>query len=107
MTDSTVDVEVLARDATQYWSPWKDRLDLMKGKVDTALTAQDFSLIPGASDVFTAFEDAQSRLEVYIGGGVTAFQSFHDLLKETAVDYLEEEGASAAEVSAFSARFSS
>jgi hypothetical protein len=104
-TDTIVEVDVLGRDASTYWGPWSERLQTMKGEVDTSLSSQDFSLIPGASDVYTAFVAAQTRLEEYIGGGVTAFQAFRDLLMETSVEYLEEEGASAAEVAAFRSRY--
>jgi hypothetical protein len=104
-TDTIVEVEVLGTDASKYWGPWSERLSTMKGKVDTSLSSEEFSFIPGAGDVYTAFVAAQTRLEDYIAGGVTAFQAFRDLLMETSVEYLEEEGASAAEVAAFRAKY--
>jgi hypothetical protein len=105
-TETVVDIEILAQEASNHWAPWSERIQAMKREADTSLRPQDFSLIDGAQDVYSAFIDAQTRLETFLGGGVKAFDAFKETLKDTCVEYLEEEGASAAEVAAFKAKYS-
>lgn len=104
MTDTDVDIDVLAADATGRWAPWRDRLSAIGEAVPGDPPANDFSLIPGAGDVAVAYARAAERLRTYLGEGAAAFQQFYDMIDETCVDYLEDEGASEAEIAAFRQR---
>jgi hypothetical protein len=104
MTDTDVDIDVLAADATGRWAPWRDRLTGIGEAIPADPAPADFSLIPGAGDVAAAYARATERLRTYIGEGAVAFQQFYDMIDETCVDYLEDEGASEAEIAAFRQR---
>ena len=99
MTDGySVDTDVLRDDANKYFSEWKaDLLDLREA-VPTDLAKDDFSNIPGAEGLYTAYSTAAEQLKTYLKDGSTQMDYFARTLLTTVRDYMIAEQASQSDI---------
>jgi hypothetical protein len=94
-----VDPDALRADANESWQAWSLKLADLKSSIDALAYARpDFALLPGAGEVFSAFETAKDTLRTYIETGEEIFEGFARALLDTAIDYMEAEGDAQSEI---------
>jgi len=93
----TVNPAALEHDALQF-DDWSKELDAVQEAIPVTLSSLDFSVIPGAQDVYAAYQRAADALNAYVGEGSKEFDGFARALLKSAILYLEAEGTSADDV---------
>jgi hypothetical protein len=88
-----VDPAVLEKDALLF-DDWTKVLDKASDDVPVEINAIDFSIIPGAQEVYSAFLASATALRDYIDSGSRTFDGFARTLLTTAKLYMEAEGFS-------------
>lgn len=98
MTDGyVVEPAALEHDALAF-DGWSQDLDSVQKALPDSLSPLDFSLIPGAQDVYATFQQAVSALHAYVGDGSDEFDGFARALLKSALAYMTAEGYSAEDV---------
>lgn len=94
-----VDPDALRADANESWQVWSLKLEELKGQVDDlSYSRPDFSMIPGADEVYAAFETSTETLRTYIETGEETFEGFARALLDVAIMYMEAEGDAQSEI---------
>ena len=98
MTDGyVIQPEALEKDALKF-DGWSQDLDGIQKALPIALSSMDFSVIPGAQDVYVAYQRAVLALHAYVGEGSDEFDGFARALLRSALVYMTAEGYSAEDV---------
>lgn len=87
----------LEADALTFDS-WSQELDGYQSGIPTTLVGSDFSLIPGAQDVWSQWQKASTALGTYIGEGSDMMDGFARTLLETVRIYMEAEDYAQSEI---------
>jgi hypothetical protein len=96
-----VEPEALRADAMDGWQKWSLTLGELKTSLDgLSYSASDFSLIPGATEVYQAVQASVKTLHDYIHTGEEVFEGIARALLDTAVDYMVAEGDAQSEIDA-------
>jgi hypothetical protein len=98
----TVDPTALQRDATTF-EAWGKRLEAEEKAVPVGLTADNFSYIPQAQDLYASWIASAKAVQQYIAQGVVVFDGFARTLLKTELTYADAEHLSAADVAKVSA----
>lgn len=95
------DEDALREDANAHWQKWSQELEKLKLEVDGIVYSRpDFSLAPGSSEVYAAFETSLTTFRTYIETGEEIFEGFARALLDTAIMYMEAEGDVQSEIDA-------
>ena len=92
-----VDLEALEQDAVTF-DGWSIVLDGVQGAIPLNLSPLDFSVIPGAQEVYQAFQAAAGIIADYVGEGSDQFDGFARTLLNSVKIYLVAESASAEDI---------
>jgi hypothetical protein len=92
-----VDPAALERDALVF-DEWSKVLDSARQAIPLDLNPLDFSQIPGAQEVFEAYQTAAMALSDYIDDGSTTFDGFARTLLKTVERYMEDENYSVEDI---------
>lgn len=96
-----VDPDLLRQDANDHWQKWSLELESIKLGVDELrYTLPDFSLIPGSTEVFAAFQTSISTLRTYVETGEEIFEGFARALLDSVLEYAAAEGDAQSEIDA-------
>ena len=99
MTDGyTVNPAALEHDALQF-DEWSQALDSIQKALPRELDPLIFSVIPGAQDVYAAYQRAVNALFEYVGEGSKEFDGFARALLKSVIAYAVAEGFSSADIS--------
>ncbi len=93
------DEEALREDANGSWQPWSLEIQKWGETIDgIVLDRQAFSVAPGSSELFTAFNTALSSVRTYLSEGEEVFEGIARALLDSAIEYMEMEGYAADEI---------
>lgn len=96
-----VDPDLLRQDANDHWQKWsKDLADVKLGFDELVYSRPDFSLVSGASEVFSAFESSVAALRKYTEAGEESFEGVARALLDSAMTYMMAEGDARSEIDA-------
>lgn len=101
MSEMTVDTDDLRDAATTAWEPWSEDVRAMAAAARAAgapLTAQDWSLVPGAQEVRAEFVLFLEKVAGSLDQGAETLESIARNLLLSAQDYLEAEEGNEAEL---------
>jgi len=97
MAGIVVEAAALEADAKTF-EKWAEKLDAISQAVPSHLTADNFSYIPSAQELHTAFVKAAHALQEYVSQGSVVMNAFARTLLKTELEYADAERLSAEQI---------